>query len=110
MVKAAPGWMFQVDNAQWTWTDTGVVVPAASPYRPRQYVIDSVLDYERRQSAIVAVTVDEERRDLSVVEYVPARQEGWAPMEIVTQLQQCVGGGAGGYTLRFANVGYDFSA
>jgi hypothetical protein len=105
--KVAPEWMFQVDNEEWTWTDTGIVVPASVSYESRAYSIEYLLDYESKRSAIAAVSVDGERFETEC-RYISARQEGWQKSSIVTQLQQCNNSQAGGYTLRFAGVGYDF--
>jgi hypothetical protein len=107
MVKAAPGWMFQIDNADWTWTDTGIVIPAAAPYEQLEIEIESALDYEQKVSAVKAVCVNSKRYEVPEgLWWIPAKQCGWAPSEIVSQMQQCNRGEPGGYTLRFWRIGY----
>jgi hypothetical protein len=107
MAKVAPNWMFQVDNDDWTWSDTGIVVPPSVAYVLRDYSIEYSLDYDNKRSAILSVTVDDDRFETPHT-YISARQEGWQKSSIVTQLQQCNNSQPGGYTLRFTNVGYDF--
>lgn len=107
MRKSAPGWMFQIDDADWTWTDTGIVIPPAMPYEAQEYEIEYELDYEQRASAIVAVRAGFERHEVEEsLWWIPARQVGWKAGEIVTQLQQCNDSRPGGYTLRFSQISY----
>jgi hypothetical protein len=107
MVKSAEGWMFQIDDADWKWTDAGIVIPAARAYDAQEFAIHYRLDYQQKASAIVSVEVDNEGFEVpESLWWIPARQAGWAPSQIVTQLQQCNRGEPGGYTLRFSNIGY----
>lgn len=101
----ADDWMFQVDHEGWAWTDTGLRIEAPEAYDPQDYIIEYRLDYAQKRSSIVGVKVEGDRYDLAEL-WVPARQVGWGPEEIVTQLQQCNNAHPGGYTLRFSNVGY----
>jgi hypothetical protein len=98
-------WLFQVDNNDWTWRDTNVQIDALEPLAPTQIVIHFALDYAARTSAILGVTVEGDYFPIDHYE-ISARQEGWAPNEIVTQLQQCNNAQPGGYELRFNDVGY----
>jgi hypothetical protein len=100
----AKGWMFQIGNP---WTDTGVTIEPFKPYVPQQVTIEYDIDYTGKAISIVAVTTHGERHILDS-KPIPAVKEGWAPSEIVTQLQQCNTGSPGGYTLRFTKIGYAF--
>jgi hypothetical protein len=107
MSKVAPDWMFQIDHEGWSWTDSGIMVPAATPYVERDHVIEYAIDYVNHKSAVLGESIDGERCAVPEnLHWISARQEGWQPETIVTQLQQCNNGQPGGYTLRFTKVGY----
>jgi hypothetical protein len=107
----AQGWIFQVDDENWTWRDTNVVIDPLEPLEPTAISINYRLNYETHRSAITSVAVSGcgEPYLLDPVIWIPARQVGWAPGEIVTQLQQCNNAQPGGYGLRFSEIGYELA-
>jgi hypothetical protein len=113
MQKAKPGWMFQRDKYvenpdgswKWTWDDTEVIIPPPAPYECVNYIIEHELDYEAKRYRMASVEVDRVCYELPEL-WIPAKQVGWEPSQIVTQLQQCNNSQPGGYTLRFPSVAY----
>jgi hypothetical protein len=103
----ANGWMFQVDNQDWTWIDTGIQIPAPAPLEDNRIEIEYQIDYQTHTSSIVSVSADGERYAIDPeFHHIRARQVGWARNEIVSQLQQCNNATPGGYSLRFREIGY----
>lgn len=107
--NVANDWMFQVDNEHWTWEDSGVRIESPLPYHPADFKIEYLLDYNDKNSSIPAVWAFGSRYPLPHPPWIPAKHVGWANDEIVTQLQQCNNAQPGGYTLRFAEIGYVLS-
>lgn len=111
----AKGWMFEIDKFNpekddWDWVETGIHVAPLRPLTPTLVKIAYELNYEgKKSSSILSVTVGDLIYDVDPKFHnVPARQVGWAPKEIVTQLQQCNNHMPGGYGLRFDEIGYAF--
>lgn len=106
----ANDWMFQVDNADWRWMDTGIQIPPLEPYSIYEIEIEHRLDFKGKRSAIPAVWVDTQRYEVpNGPLWIPAKQTGWEPKQIVFQLQQCINSQVtgGGYTLRFSGIEYE---
>jgi hypothetical protein len=107
------GWMFQIDNAAGSWTDTGIkigTIPTPNMWVPVQ--IDYALDFVGLTSSVLAVTVNKVKTLVSPsLQKIPAKKQGWAPSQIVTQLQQVINGtpGGGAYSVKFGSVGYTMS-
>lgn len=106
-INIANNWMFQIDNENWTWTDTGINLSPMQAYEPLDFMVEYRIDYGKKNSSVIAVTMDEEQYEVpSELWHISGRNEGWAPSEIVTQLQQCNGANPGGYALLFDEIGY----
>lgn len=102
-------WMFQVDDDNWQWVDTGVRLPKPNTYEQQKIAIEYKLDYANKQSIILAFWNNGERYALPNPYWIQARQIGWKASEIVTQLQQCNNHAPGGYTLWFRDIGYELN-
>lgn len=105
-------WKFEVDNENWTWAPTDIRTQF-EPGIEYEIKIEYQIDYAHQRSAIIAVTVDavtmDKERFVCGTPSIPGRPEGWAPSEIVTQLQQCNNSRPGGYSLRFDKISYALS-
>jgi hypothetical protein len=103
------GWMFQVDNTNWTWTDTGIKIPP-TVNEPLPVKIDYLLDYTNHTSSIAAVTAGGTTYNVpSSLQGIPAKQVGWLPSSIVVQLQQCNNHLAGAHSQGFRQINYAMS-
>jgi hypothetical protein len=97
----ADNWMVEISAP---WKKTGIRVPAPTPGVPMQVSILYTQDYAAHTITFVSITVDGAESAIGLT--YNAQQVGWAPGEIVTQLQQCNRSIPGGYTLKFPRVGY----
>ena len=103
----AAGWQAQVGNP---WFNLGFQIPAPIPGLWDDSIrIHYQIDYAAHTIAVVGV-------DAAGTSYVPtkvtpiaAKQAGWAPSQIVTQLQLCNNAKPGAYSLEFGKIGYVFS-
>lgn len=106
----AEGWMFQVDDGAGHWVDTGIQIAPLAAYTELTVEIDYELDYVNRVSAIAAVVVNSKEYPApATLGKIPAKAVGWGPSKIVTQLQQCINGQPGAYSIEFADINYDLS-
>ncbi len=103
-INIAKGWLIQVGAP---WQDTPVKLPPPIPGVPMRLAICYTLDYAKHSALVVGVVVN--GKDFPIGMTIPAKQEGWAHSEIVTQLQQCNRGVPGGYTITLANIHYDLA-
>lgn len=103
----AKGWMIQVGDP---WVDTGIQVVGFPSYEKIPVSIESSVDYANHQSIITRITVDGSAFPVPTTLMQCAKQESWAPSQIVTQLQQVNNSQPGGYTLRFCDISQGFIA
>lgn len=90
----AEGWMVQVGDP---WVDTGIKLPLRIGTNPVSIGYD--LDFTAHTIAI-------SMQDEQISKPSPAKQMGWTPSGIVTQLQLCTGAKGGCYDLQFSNISY----
>jgi hypothetical protein len=96
------------DGWMWKWRDTNVTIAPFEPQVPVRVEIEALIDYEHKNSSILSVTVEGMCYPIEPAYTLKAREtEGWAPMELVAQLQQCNNHMPGGYELRFNAIGYE---
>jgi hypothetical protein len=104
----AEGWMFQVATAAGLWIDTGfrlAVPPQANIAMP--FKIDYALDYTNHLSSVLGVMAGTTYFSLpSNLQKIAAKQVGWQPSSIVTQLQQCNNGLPGAHSWKISQAGY----
>lgn len=106
----AENWMFQVDSAEGHWTDTGIQISALTPNTPVDVSIAYKLDYAAKTSSIGWVSVGSKVYPVpAALGGIAAKQVGWGPSGVVTQLQQCINGKEGAYALTFSSIEYDFA-
>lgn len=96
----AEGWMVQVNNP---WVDTGAKLPLA--IEPNAVSVAYLLDFTAH--TIVVESINGKPLNQPPI---PAKQMGWAPSEIVTQLQLCTGAKDGCYDLQFSAISYQGSS
>lgn len=94
----AEGWMVQVGDP---WVDTGVKLPLR--IGANSVSIEYDLDFTAHT---IAISMQGEQ----VSKPSPAKQMGWTPSEIVTQLQLCTGAKGGCYDLQFSAISYQGSS
>lgn len=85
----ASGWMTQVNDP---WVNTGVL-KQLQPFMWNPVEVDYQFDYVNHTIRVNGLAA------------IPARQIGWTPSEIVTQIQLCTGANGGFYTCKFAQIG-----
>lgn len=95
------GWMTQVNNP---WIDTGVVVQLV-PYAWNPVEIQYDIDYTARTIKVSSVNGSP-----ITLPPIPARQVGWTPSQIVTQLQLVIGANEGAYSVKFGKIRYGGAA
>jgi len=106
----AENWMFQVDTVDGHWIDTGIQIQALKPGVPAAMSIGYKLDYKNKVSSVVCVVVDGKQYTVPAgLGGIPAKQSGWGPNGVVTQLQQCINGQEGAYAVTFSSIRYDFA-
>ena len=96
----AERWMIHTGDP---WKDTGIRIPL-TPNKNTIVEIAYHLDYALKTLTYESITVDLESVGLNIT--LPAHKMGWAPNQIVTQIQQCNNNAKGGYSLRFPNIEY----
>lgn len=90
------GWLVQIGDG---WPTNTVAVPLVQG--PNHVSIDFLYDYVNHTSQHLSIN----GIPLNVPP-MPAKQMGWTPSEIVTQLQLCTGAKGGCYDLQFSNISY----
>lgn len=105
-INFAKGRMTQVNNP---WTDTGVAIPSPDlvPGQPLSIEKHWTLNYVTPGATLDALIVNGTPYPIGIT--IPAQKLGWAPNQLVTQLQQCIAGQPGAYSLKFSDIGYDLS-
>lgn len=98
----AVGWLVQVGNP---WQDTAVRA-ALQPGQPNPVTVSYQLDYVAHSLRVLGVMIGQGAMQVIALPAVPARQLGWQPSQVVTQLQLCTGKRGGAYRVRFGEVGY----
>lgn len=108
----AEGWMIQVGDP---WVDTGVKLPLRIGANPVSIEYD--LDFTAHTIQVQSVSQPQMLSQflsnsapapIKILSFpvIPAKQMGWTPSEIVTQLQLCTGAKGGCYDLQFSSISY----
>jgi hypothetical protein len=101
------GWMFQIDDKDWQWTDTGIKIVPPKANEWTAISIEYLLDYANHTSSIDTVTVDGKLFTVpESLQRIPAKQVGWQPSTIVLQLQQCNNALEGAHSQKFGKISY----
>lgn len=100
--SAPVSWMTQIGNP---WQDTGVRVGLV-PGQGNLVTVTYKLDYTGHTMTVVGVAVGQAAMQAIILPAIPAKQLGWQPSQVVTQLQLCVGKSGGAYRVRLGQVGY----
>lgn len=99
------GWVAQTGNP---WQSSAVKIPALMPGAMTYVSLRYALDYVAHTLQVVSVSVNGTVYPINSAP-LPAKQSGWAKSEIVTQLQQCINGKEGAYSVLFPSISYDLS-
>lgn len=101
------GWMFQVVKEDGSWVDTGIKVTPPSPNAWWPVQIDYAIDYANHRSSVLGVTAGGTHYDVPEnLQKISAKQLGWQPSSILTQLQQCNNALAGAHSEKFGQISY----
>jgi hypothetical protein len=105
-LNLAEGGMWQIANAAGAWVDTGIK-SGIVPERWTPIEIVYALDFVNRAISVQSISSDGVLESVpAALQSVPAKQVGWEPNQIVTQLQQVLNSTGSAYSVGFRNISY----